>query len=65
MYHVRTTEVFYATQIKHCCFYLQKGIYPDLLATSGDYLRVWQQAADGDTRIACLLNNVSEIVLYD
>ncbi|KAK3866613.1 hypothetical protein Pcinc_027869 [Petrolisthes cinctipes] len=35
-----------------------KGIYPDLLATSGDYLRVWQQGADGDTRMACLLNNV-------
>ena len=36
---------------------LQKGIYPDLLATSGDYLRVWQQGTDGDTRMACLLNN--------
>ncbi|XP_037803903.1 DDB1- and CUL4-associated factor 7-like [Penaeus monodon] len=31
--------------------------YQDLLATSGDYLRVWQQGADGDTRMACLLNN--------
>ncbi|KAM7287024.1 DDB1 and CUL4-associated factor 7 [Ixodes scapularis] len=32
-----------------------KGVFPDLLATSGDYLRVWR-AAD-DTRLECLLNN--------
>lgn len=24
-----------------------KGIYPDLLATSGDYLRIWRVGADG------------------
>lgn len=35
----------------------QKGVYPDLLATSGDYLRVWR--VDTETRIECLLNNVS------
>ena len=34
------------------------GIYPDLLATSGDYLRVWR-AGDTDARLECLLNNVS------
>ena len=43
-------------------FYLQKGIYPDLLATSGDYLRVWHQNPDGESRMACLLNNVSLVL---
>lgn len=33
-----------------------KGIFPDLLATSGDYLRVWR-AGDTDTRLECVLNN--------
>ncbi|KAI8479558.1 DDB1- and CUL4-associated factor 7-like isoform X1 [Branchiostoma floridae] len=33
-----------------------KGIFPDLLATSGDYLRVWR-AGEPDTRLECLLNN--------
>jgi WD repeat-containing protein 68 len=33
-----------------------KGIYPDLLATSGDYLRVWR-AGEPETRLECLLNN--------
>ena len=33
-----------------------KGIYPDLLATSGDYLRVWR-AGEPDTRLECVLNN--------
>ncbi|XP_075739059.1 DDB1 and CUL4 associated factor wap isoform X2 [Rhipicephalus microplus] len=32
-----------------------KGVFPDLLATSGDYLRVWR--AGEDTRLECLLNN--------
>ena len=36
---------------------LQKGVSPDLLATSGDYLRVWR-VADTETRLECLLNNV-------
>lgn len=35
-----------------------KGIFPDLLATSGDYLRVWR-CVDSETRLECLLNNVS------
>lgn len=38
-----------------------KGIYPDLLATSGDYLRVWR-AADSETRLECLLNNVFVLI---
>ncbi len=33
-----------------------KGIYPDLLATSGDYLRVWR-AGEPETKLECLLNN--------
>ena len=33
-----------------------KGIYPDLLATSGDYLRVWR-CADNEIKLECLLNN--------
>lgn len=33
-----------------------KGIFPDLLATSGDYLRVWR-AGEPDTRLECVLNN--------
>jgi len=33
-----------------------KGIFPDLLATSGDYLRVWR-AADSEIKLECLLNN--------
>jgi hypothetical protein len=36
----------------------QKGVFPDLLATSGDYLRVWR-AAEPETRLECVLNNVS------
>lgn len=36
-----------------------KGVYPDLLATSGDYLRVWKVGDSGETRLECLLNNVS------
>lgn len=36
----------------------QKGVYPDLVATSGDYLRVWR-VSDSDVRLECLLNNVS------
>jgi len=33
-----------------------KGSYPDLLATSGDYLRVWKPL-QGETRMECVLNN--------
>jgi hypothetical protein len=39
-------------------FLLKKGTFPDLLATSGDYLRVWQ-TSDNGTRLECLLNNVN------
>ena len=31
-------------------------MFPDLLATSGDYLRVWR-AGEPETRLECLLNN--------
>lgn len=37
----------------------QKGVYPDLVATSGDYLRVWR-VSDSDVRLECLLNNVRQ-----
>lgn len=30
----------------------------DLLATAGDYLRLWQVYPDGDSKMECLLNNV-------
>lgn len=40
-----------------------KGIYPDLLATSGDYLRVWR-ASDTETRLECLLNNVIKLNIF-
>lgn len=40
---------------------LQKGLYTDLLATSGDYLRVWR-AGEPDTRLECVLNNVSYLL---
>ncbi|KAK2157381.1 hypothetical protein LSH36_193g13056 [Paralvinella palmiformis] len=38
-----------------------KGAYPDLLATSGDYLRVWR-VGDTDTRQECLLNNTGQVL---
>lgn len=38
-----------------------KGMYPDLLATSGDYLRVWKvvdsENRQTEARLECLLNN--------
>ena len=40
----------------------QKGVFPDLMATSGDYLRVWR-VGDSETRLECLLNNVSWVHL--
>lgn len=40
-----------------CLIFLKKGNLPDLLATSGDYLRVWL-TSDTGTRLECLLNNV-------
>lgn len=38
------------------CF--QVGGLPDLVATSGDYLRLWK-VSDNDVRQECMLNNVS------
>lgn len=35
----------------------QKGIYPDMLATSGDYLRLWRVGEENGARIEVLLNN--------
>ncbi|VDO97496.1 unnamed protein product [Schistosoma mattheei] len=34
-----------------------KCIFPDLLATSGDYLRVWRINEDSEVKNECLLNN--------
>ncbi|UMM31586.1 hypothetical protein L5515_005718 [Caenorhabditis briggsae] len=34
----------------------QKGNFPDLLATSGDYLRLWRIGTDNNARIESLLN---------
>uniref|UniRef100_A0A8R1HSK4 WD_REPEATS_REGION domain-containing protein n=1 Tax=Caenorhabditis japonica TaxID=281687 RepID=A0A8R1HSK4_CAEJA len=34
----------------------QKGNFPDLLATSGDYLRLWRVGTDNTARIESLLN---------
>jgi len=42
----------------------QKGVFPDLLATSGDYLRVWRVASETETRLECLLNNVCGQLMY-
>lgn len=33
-----------------------KGVYPDLLATSGDYLRIWK-IRETDCQLQCVLNN--------
>jgi len=35
------------------------GKLPDLLTTSGDYLRVWKVNANNDVTMECLRNNVS------
>ncbi len=53
----RMTEFDFCRFLSFCNS--QKGVFPDLLATSGDYLRVWR-AGDSDTRLECLLNNVSD-----
>ena len=36
----------------------REGAHPDLLATTGDYLRIWHLTEDG-TMLQKLLNNVS------
>ncbi|KHN82871.1 DDB1- and CUL4-associated factor 7 [Toxocara canis] len=35
----------------------QKGVYPDMVATSGDYLRLWRVGGENGARIEILLNN--------
>ena len=42
---------------------VQTGSLPDLLATSGDYLRIWR-VSDNEARQECLLNNVSIYTMY-
>lgn len=37
--------------------FLQKGMLPDLLATSGDYLRIWR-IGESEAKLESLLNNV-------
>lgn len=44
-------------------YFQQKGGYPDLVATSGDYLRVWR-VSDSDVRLECLLNNVRLLTVF-
>lgn len=34
-----------------------KCMFPDLLATSGDYLRIWRVHEDNEVKNECLLNN--------
>ena len=45
-------------------YFQQKGGYPDLVATSGDYLRVWR-VSDSDVRLECLLNNVRLLTVFE
>lgn len=40
------------------------GRFPDLLATTGDYLRVWNVQNDGSVKLKCLLNNVGCFVVH-
>lgn len=37
----------------------KEGTRPDLLATTGDYLRLWEVTGSGEIKSKCLLNNVS------
>ena len=41
-----------------CACMWQVGQLPDLLATAGDYLRLWR-VTDSEIRQECMLNNVS------
>lgn len=34
-----------------------KSTFPDLFATSGDFLRIWQNHGEGNIRMECFLNN--------
>ncbi len=41
----------------------KEGAQPDLLATTGDYLRIWQ-LKEGGTQLIKLLNNVSLLIVH-
>lgn len=56
--HINKLRRVYDLRVMEVVLSLQKGNYPDLLATSGDYLRVWR-VSDNESRLECLLNNVS------
>ena len=56
------TALLVCITVSLSCYMLQKGAYPDLVATSGDYLRIWR-VGDPEVRLECLLNNVSVTVL--
>jgi len=55
---VRGIQCLFSFLCNFVWFVLQKGVFPDLLATSGDYLRVWRVTSETETRLECLLNNV-------
>lgn len=42
---------------------IQVGQLPDLVATAGDYLRLWR-VTDSEVRQECMLNNVYSIIMY-
>lgn len=54
---------FFILKLLIKCVIFQKGVFPDLLATSGDYLRIWR-AGEPETRLECILNNVSVYIYY-
>ena len=50
--------IFLTTQ--QCKQNKQENKFPDLIATTGDYLRIWKVEDDGKkSSLECLLNNVS------
>lgn len=53
-----TLIIYFSFKITYLWVIFQKGVFPDLLATSGDYLRIWR-AGEPETRLECILNNVS------
>ena len=62
--HTRVCCAFvHACVVKYSDHCIQTGTLPDLLATSGDYLRTWR-VSDNEARQECLLNNVCEFVYY-
>jgi WD repeat-containing protein 68 len=38
----------------------KEGAKPDLIATTGDYLRLWEVNANNEIKSKCLLNNVKK-----